>query len=253
MKKISILLIAVIALISCNNKKSNLTVNANIEGLKKGTVYLQKIEDTLMLDVDSVEVNGNANIKLETFIESPQVMYLYLKKIDNSQYDDRIDFFAEEGQVTINTSLENFVTDAEISGAKNQEKLEEYRKMMSRFNDKNLELIKENFEAQQSENEEKLIELNKQYESLLKRKYLYTVNFAINNNNLEVAPYLALSEVFDANIKYLDTIYNSLQPKVKKSMYGKELKKFLKERKTEQKEIENIKSEEISKEEETVS
>jgi hypothetical protein len=253
MKKISILLLAIIALISCNNKESNLIVNANIEGLKKGTVYLQKIEDTLMVDVDSVKVNGNANISLEAFIESPQVMYLYLKKVDNSQYDDRIDFFAEEGEVTINTTLEKFVTDAEIIGAKNQEKLEEYRKMMTRFNDKNLELIKENFEAQKEENEEKLIEVNKQYESLLKRKYLYTVNFAINNKDLEVAPYLALSEVFDANIKYLDTIYNSLEPKVKKSMYGKELKDFLKERKEEQKEIENIKTEETDTTEESVS
>lgn len=253
MKKISILLLAIIALSSCKNKESNLIVNANIEGLKKGTVYLQKIEDTLMVDVDSVAVNGNANITLEAFIESPQIMYLYLKKVDNSQYDDRIDFFAEKGEVSINTTLENFVTDAKIIGAKNQEKLEEYRKMMSRFNDKNLELIKENFEAQKEENEEKLIEVNKQYESLLKRKYLYTVNFAINNKDLEVAPYLALSEVFDANIKYLDTIYNSLEPKVKKSMYGKELKDFLKERKAEQEEVDNIKTEETSENAESVS
>jgi hypothetical protein len=240
MKKLSILLLAITALTSCNNKESNLIINANIEGLKKGTVYLQKIEDTLMVDMDSVVVNGDANISLEAFIESPQVMYLYLKKVDNSQYDDRIDFFAEEGEVTINTTLENFVTDAEITGAKNQEKLEEYRTMMQRFNDKNLELIQQNFEAQRDENEEQLIDVNKQYESLLKRKYLYTVNFAINNKDLEIAPYLALSEVFDANIKYLDTIYKSLEPKVKKSMYGKELKDFLEERREEEEASESV-------------
>lgn len=193
-----------------------------------------------MLSLDSVIVNGDANISLETYIESPQMMYLYLNKVDNSQYDDRIDFFAEEGEVTIKTSLEKFGTDVEITGAKNQEKLEEYRKMMARFNDKNLDLIKENFEAQQQKDEDKLMAIDKQYEGLLKRKYLYTVNFAINNKDLELAPYLALSEVFDANIKYLDTIYTSLEPKVKKSMYGKKLKDFLKERKTEEAEIENI-------------
>jgi hypothetical protein len=240
MKKLSILFLAIIAFSSCNNKESNLVVNANIEGLKKGTVYLQKIEDSLMLSLDSVIVNGDANISLETYIESPQMMYLYLNKVDNSQYDDRIDFFAEEGEVTIKTSLEKFGTDVEITGAKNQEKLEEYRKMMARFNDKNLELIKENYEAQQQKDEDKLMAIDKQYEGLLKRKYLYTVNFAINNKDLELAPYLALSEVFDANIKYLDTIYTSLEPKVKKSMYGKKLKDFLKERKTEEAEIENI-------------
>jgi len=253
MKKISILLLAIIALSSCNNKESNLIVNANIDGLRKGTVYLQKIDDTLMVDLDSVEVSGDDNIKLEAFIESPQIMYLYLKKVDNSQYDDRIDFFAEEGEVTINTTLEKFVTDAKITGAKNQEKLEEYRKMLKRFNDKNLELLQQNFEAQQQENEEQLIAIDKQYESLLKRKYLYTVNFAINNKDLEVAPYLALSEVFDANIKYLDTIYTSLEPNVKKSLYGKELKNFLKERKEEEKEIENIQPEEKNEDAESVS
>lgn len=240
MKKLSILFLAIIVFSSCNNKESNLVVNANIEGLKKGTVYLQKIEDSLMLSLDSVIVNGDANISLETYIESPQMMYLYLNKVDNSQYDDRIDFFAEEGEVTIKTSLEKFGTDVEITGAKNQEKLEEYRKMMARFNDKNLDLIKENFEAQQQKDEDKLMSIDKQYEGLLKRKYLYTVNFAINNKDLELAPYLALSEVFDANIKYLDTIYTSLEPKVKKSLYGKKLKDFLKERKTEEAEIENI-------------
>ena len=253
MKKISLLLLALIALSSCNNKESNLIVNANIEGLKKGTVYLQKIDDTLMADLDSVVVNGDANISLEAFIESPQVMYLYLKKVDNSQYDDRIDFFAEEGEVNINTTLENFVTDAEITGLKNHEKWEEYKIMMKRFNDKNLELIQQNFEAQQEENDEKLIDVDKQYESLLKRKYLYTVNFAINNKDLEVAPYLAISEVFDANIKYLDTIYNSLEPKVKKSLYGKELKEFLKERKAEEEDIEEIQPEETDEDAEDVS
>lgn len=241
MKKISILLLAIIAFSSCNKKESNLVVNANIEGLRKGTVYLQKIEDSLMIDLDSVVVSGNDNISLETYIESPQIMYLYLKKVDNSQYDDRIDFFAEKGEVTIKTSLEKFGTEVEITGAKNQEKLEQYRKMMSRFNDKNLDLIKENFEAQKEKDEEKIMAIDKQYEGLLKRKYLYTVNFAINNKDLEIAPYLALSEVFDANIKYLDTIYTSLKPKVKKSLYGKQLEDYLKERKKEEKQKENIK------------
>ncbi|MBA3985974.1 MAG: hypothetical protein H0X63_05245, partial [Flavobacteriales bacterium] len=47
----------------------------------------------------------------------------------------------------------------------------------------------------------------------------------------EIAPYLAISEIFDANIKYLDTIYNSLPEKNKISTYGKELEKFITERK----------------------
>lgn len=235
MKKLALLLVILISITSCSEKESNLVVSGEIKGLKKGTLYLQKIKDTVLVNVDSVIVNGDSKFAMETYIESPQIMYLYLEKVDNNQYDDRIDFFADEGQITINTKLEKFETSANVVGSVNQEKLLEYRKMISRFNDQNLDLIKESFEAEKEENEAKLMEIDKKYDRLLKRKYLYTVNFAINNKDHEIAPYLALSEVFDANIKYLDTIYNSLAPKVKKSKYGKELKHFLKERRKEEK------------------
>lgn len=243
MKKLSLLLFTVLIIISCTSKEINLKVSGTVKGLKKGTLYLQKIEDTLLVNVDSVIVNGNANFLLQTNIESPQVMYLYLDKRDNSKFDDRLDFFADKGEIKINTSLEKFETEAKITGSANQDKLVEYRKMIKRFNDSNLEIIKENFEAQKAKDTQRIAELDQQYENLLKRKYLYTVNFAINNKNLEVAPYLALSEVFDANIKYLDTIYNSLEKDVKKSKYGKQLKKYLNKRREEKKLAEKVEAE----------
>ena len=46
------------------------------------------------------------------------------------------------------------------------------------------------------------------------------------------APYIALSELFDANIQLLDTINNSLTDKVKSSDYGKRLQKFITKIKT---------------------
>lgn len=230
MKKLSLLLAILFSIAACSKKESNLLVKGNVEGLKKGTLYLQKIEDTLLINVDSVTINGDANFVMEDFITSPQIMYLFLDNLDNADYDERIEFFAEEGEVTINTTLKNFTVDAVVSGSANQTKLMEYRQMISRFNDKNLELIQNNFEAQRDNNEELLIKTNEEYNRLLTRRYLYTVNFAVNNKDLEIAPYLALAEVFDANIKYLDTIYNSMTPHVQKSKYGKDLKVFLKER-----------------------
>jgi len=249
MKKLALLLVILISITSCSEKESNLIVSGEIKGLKKGTLYLQKIKDTALVNIDSVVVDGDPMFSMETYIESPQIMYLYLEKVDNNTYDDRIDFFADEGEISINTKLEKFETSAEVVGSVNQEKLVEYRKMISRFNDQNLDLIKASFEAEKSQDEDKLMEIDKKYDGLLKRKYLYTVNFAINNKDHEIAPYLALSEVFDANIKYLDTIYNSLAPKVKKSKYGKELKDFLKERRKEEKLEEKVEAQSQSTEE----
>lgn len=239
MKRFGLLLLTLCCLAACSTEEKNLTVKASVQGLKKGTLYLQKIEDTSLITLDSVVVNGQEDFILEAFIEGPEALYLYLNKIDNNQFDDRLMFFAEPGDMAVNTTLKNFEIDAVVDGSRNQEKLSEYRNMMRKFNTKNLELIKSNLLAKQQKVQATIDSTEKAHDNLLKRRYLYTVNFAINNKDMEVAPYLAISEIFDANIKYLDTIYTSLTPKVKESRYGRSLKEFLQERR----EVENTTAE----------
>jgi len=225
MKNILLTALAFIA-ISCAKEQHDLVVKTNIKGLKKGTVYLKKNVDTTLVTVDSIVVNGNSNFELYSNIESPEVFYLYLDK--HSKIEDRITFFADKGITEINTTVKNFSFDAKIKGSEQQKVLEEYLDVISKFNNKNLDLIKENFEAQKANDSLKLNEIKNTYDNTIKRKYLYTVNFAINNKDSEVAPYLALTEAYNANIKLLDTINNSLTPKVKNSKYGKALDKFVK-------------------------
>ncbi len=205
-------------------------ITGNIKGLKKGVLYLQKIQDTALVNVDSITIDGNSEFVLQSNVEEPEIHYLYLDKDDGAQYNDRIDFFAEPGDITITTSLTDFEKDVKITGGKNQTQFQEYKKMLQRFNDRNLRLMKEDFEASKQNDDEKLMENDKAYKKLLRQKYLYTINFAIYNKKLEVAPYVTLSEVYDANIKYLDTVAKSLSPRVKKSLYGKQLIAYVKER-----------------------
>ncbi|KAB1068255.1 DUF4369 domain-containing protein [Tamlana haliotis] len=226
MKKISILLLAAI-LCSCGNNNNDLTVKTHIKGLKKGTVYLKKVEDTVLVTVDSVVVNGNPSFELHSKIESPEMFYLDLDK--NSTEQDRIGFFADKGITEINTTLKNFVYDAKIKGSKQQEILEQYKALISKANNRNLEIIKEKYEAQMAKDTVKYAALEKEESSSLKRKYLYTVNFALQHKDSEVAPYLALSEIYNARIDLLDTINKSLTPEVKASKYGVELDNFVKD------------------------
>ena len=58
-------------------------------------------------------------------------------------------------------------------------------------------------------------------DNLLKRRYLYALNFASSNGDNVIAPYIALTEVSDANIKFLDTVASKLTEEVKVSKYGK--------------------------------
>jgi len=234
MKHFVIILFSILFVVSCTNtpKKGNVTVIGNIKGLKKGTIYLQKARDTMLVNVDSVVIDGNSEFILKSEVSEPEIHYLHLDKKDGAQYNDRIDFFAEPGEITITTTLSHFEKDVKIIGGKNQVKYSEYKKMLKRFNERNLRLLKEDFEASKQKDDEKLLENDKAYKKLMRQKYLYTINFAVFNKKLEVAPYVTLNEIFDANIKYLDTIAQSLSPRVKKSLYGKQLIEYIADRKT---------------------
>lgn len=221
-----------ILLVSCQNKNDNLTINGNIDGLKKGVVYLQRIGDSSLVNVDSIQISGSSAFTFNTYIEEPQLMFIELERNDGDNYAELINFFAEPGEISLKTSLKNYGMDLEVeSEFENQKKLEEYNAVVKRFNSDRLELIEANFEASKSQDENKIDSINKRFNSILKRKYLYTVNFAINNKDLEVSPYVILSEAFDANIKYLDTVYNSLDKPIRNSLYGKQLHELIEDRK----------------------
>ena len=100
--------------------------------------------------------------------------------------------------------------------------------MSKKFNDQNLDLIKEEFEARKLGSQDSIDNVARKLKSWTRRKYLYTTNFAINNSDYEVSPYIALTELVDANVTLLDTINNSLSEEVRSSKYGKQLEEFIK-------------------------
>lgn len=224
MKKIAIVLAAFGLIISCGKEKTgNMIVKGKIDGLRKGTLYLQKLNDTLLVSVDSIALNGSSEFTLYDQVESPEIYHLALNKKEN----EKIAFFGEPGEILITSKLEKFVTSANISGSLNHDLLQQHRDMALKFNGKQLDLLKEKFEAQKNNDIELVSKLENDEKSLLKRKYYFTTNFAVNNANYEVAPYLALTDLYFANVKLLDTVNNSLSNKVKASKYGKELQRFI--------------------------
>ena len=101
--------------------------------------------------------------------------------------------------------------------------------MIRRFNTENLNLIKDFVNNKDVINDEnRLLNLEKESERLIRRKYLYSLNFASIHNESEVAPYIALYEIPDANPILLDSVFSKLSPKIKDSKYGKLLLEYLK-------------------------
>lgn len=247
MKLKFVIILLAFTFLSCENEpKANLFVKGNIEGVRKGDIYLQKLEDTLLVNLDSVQFSGNEDFELKANIDEPQLMYLYLKKFGSEEDIEYLDFFAEAGEFEFNTKMEEFSQAKADKAPENQIKYEDYQEILKRFNDQNLDLITERIktEAEDTLGQRKIDE---KYSNLLRRKYLYTINFAVKNADYEIAPFLVLSEAYNANKRYLDTVYKSLSKNVKKSKYGLELESLIQLREEEAKK-QNVEVETIDKE-----
>ncbi|MCP4978157.1 MAG: DUF4369 domain-containing protein [Maribacter sp.] len=228
MKNIFFFSFITLFLISCSEDTTNtMFVSGKVKGLKKGTLYLQSVPDSTLVTIDSLEVNGDGNFSFKTELESPEIFYLYLNKKDNNEINDRITFFGEPGNITINTNWNTFDANAKIEGSATQKKLEEYRKTMTRFNKRSIEIMQGEINSEVPMDSIQLDSIKKLAEKNIQRGYVYAINYALINKDSYIAPYIALTEVSDANIKYLDSINNSLTPEVASSKYGKALKNFL--------------------------
>lgn len=232
MKKITFALLVLVCVQACTKeKKSNLVISGNIQGLKEGTLFLQKIKnDTLLVNLDSLKIDGDAHFEFRTYLKEPQILFLNLNKIDGRKNNDVIKFFAEKGEMSIQTRLDNFQKGAIINGSKNQKKLEEYESIMTKFNERNSDLIQKYMDTSSTNDQQLFLDIQQRYKRLRRSKYLYTVNYALGHKNMEIAPYLAVAEIYNAKIQLLDTIYNSLTEDVRNSIYGIDLKELLEER-----------------------
>lgn len=220
-----------LTLIGCSTDTEKMNLTGTVKGLKKGTLLLQKFEDTVLVTVDSVLVDGNSNFSFSEKVESPEIYYLYVRLKDGSLRDDRITFFAENSAMDIQTNLTNFGNAAVVKGSKNDSILKEFDKLKQRYVTKNLDFIEQRFKIGKKNSDSLEMDLSRKQNALILSKYLATINFALNNKDYEVAPYLILSEAYNSNVKYLDTVYNALAPKIKNSKYGKELEFFIVNRK----------------------
>jgi len=195
-----------------------MTVNVKVENFKKGNVYLQKISDSALINVDSIFVKKNESIILKYNIASPELFYLNL---DVSNIENRIEFFGEKGEINIDTSLEKFNSDFKISGSSIDSTYRDYLSVIKKFNNQKLDLIQLSFNLTKTELDDSLIKVQNQIKSLNKRQYLYNLNYTVSNGNSFISPLIAINEFSESGKIVLDTIKNSMSKQVLESKYGK--------------------------------
>lgn len=234
MYKVIVALVAVILFSSCTDNKpteNEVLITGNIKGLKKGKLYIQRVQDSTLVALDTIILNGTSAFESKVQLDSPEMLYLYVDRGQTNSIDNNLLFFAEPGKINIDTNLEFFLAEAKVTGSKNQELYDQYKGIISKFNDQQLELLQAQVLGQKGNKNYSAEENSKKQDALLKRRYLYAANFALTNADHEVAPYIALTDIYDMQPRFLDSIHSKMTPKVLNSKYGKKFTEFLKQQK----------------------
>jgi len=233
MKNTVLALAALLFIVACkkeDNSDANVHITGNVKGFKKGQLFIKRYNDSALVNIDTIVIDGDSHFESHLKLESPEMLYLVIDRVKTESVDSDLPFFAEPGNINIETYKDEFFSKAKITGSENQKLYEEFKAVKNKFVNDNLDLSKLSFEA--GNNVAKLDSIAMKADQLKKRRYLHTANFALNHADHEVGPYVAISEVAeDINLKYLDTIDKSMTPKVAKSRYGKILKEVIAQRK----------------------
>jgi hypothetical protein len=235
MKNFLLALTATLLIVGCTDKKStsNTHITGTIKGFSNGMLYLQKMKDTALISIDSLKIEGDSKFQFDFDLASPELMYLVVDRGVSKSLDNSLPIFAEQGTINIDTELKYFYANAKITGSKNHELFEQFQQINRKYTNEVLEISKEKYNALRFNRLQDVDSINSKLDKKVTRRYLHAINFALNNKDYEVAPYVALSELSNANSKYLDTIHNSMTPKVAQSKYGKLLTELVTERRKE--------------------
>ena len=201
-----------------------MTLNLQVDGFKKGKIYLQKINDSLLVNVDSIYVEDDSYLQFKQNINSPEIFYIAL---NISKNDNRIEFFAENSDITIKSNLKKFNSNYTVTGSFNDSVYRNYLNIIKKFNYDKLDLIEKSINLTRMQKFDSVNLIEYEIQNINKRKLLYSLNYAVNNGNSSVAPYIAINNFKNNDQLILDTILMSLNKNVKESKYGKLLSKLI--------------------------
>ncbi len=220
-----IFLLLIILFFGCQSNKNQLDLNFQVKGLKKGKITLKKLNDSSFFKIDSFIVKGDKIINFTYDLKQPEMLFLDLDFTDGSETKS-LSFFAENNRMDIITSIDNYGYKISVEGSKNDSLLRDYISINKKFNDEKLNLFERSFENSKTNNSDSLKIIEKSIININTRQFLHNANYAVRNSRYEIAPYIAITDLFESE-KILDTVYKSLKGEVKNSKYALQLKSLI--------------------------
>ena len=194
------------------------------EGLLSGTGIALAPQTFRLMDPISQRMMGiRADI-------TPQIARVALSRLRTWPRPLRLSYAGEVLRVRGSQLLPGrqlYQVGAEIIGSDNQTLMEEYISIIRKFNLENLDLLEIYYDSQINGNNKRFDSVNDAINNLIKRKYLYSLNFATTNADYEISPFIVTTEIPDANKELLKQVYDKFNDSIRYSKYGKLLMEII--------------------------
>jgi len=202
---------------ACEINKDNMIIEGQIIDLKKSKIYLAKVDEEKIVDSADV-IDGKFNLK--TYIDEPIEMILILKGKNSVE---KFNFFSEPSSILFRSSKEKFIFNAKIQNSKLFAEFKNIENQISKFNDKDLELLAEQIKLSVKGDQKKYDSLNGERIKINQKKILFIVNYSLNNNSSPLSAYIIHKYEKSINKNYIERVYKNFSDEIKSSYYGKKL------------------------------
>jgi peroxiredoxin len=228
MKKIILIALSVIVLISCNS--SSYKVVGEIKGLPEGTkVFLEKqdkVAPSGIKTVDTVKIEKGKFV-FEGSATEPELHFIQVESVNG-----KVPFILENGSISVLINKDS-INNTKLSGSFNNDELNKYNKNMMKIQKSMMDFQQKNMATMQAASQKNdTVTMNK-----LRKEYnVFTDNFKkesetyIQKNPKSYISVLLLNTMFGEMEPKLDKIkkyYDALDPEVKETKVGKEIKTSL--------------------------
>ncbi|WP_298154008.1 TlpA disulfide reductase family protein [Flavobacterium sp.] len=230
MKKVLLVLLASIAVVSCKKVADNeFIITGKAEGVKDGSeIYLNKQDSMGVVHVDTVKVK-DGKFQMEGKLKNgPLLHFIQMKDVQGG-----FPFVLESGEIEIKINKDT-LGKSKVSGTYSNDKLTEYTeaytkidKKMQAFQKANMSKWQEAVAKNDTVTRNVLIKENKKFQEEIK---------ALSLNHIEKYPKSFISVYFleqfsmqpDADIAKIKKLYEALDPELKKAKPAKNVLKNLK-------------------------
>ncbi|MBQ4914973.1 AhpC/TSA family protein [Maribacter sp. MMG018] len=238
MKKIVLLSLGFLTMLSCNESSNGFTINGSLRGdIEDGTqVFLKKIgEDNQPVEVDTTMVTGG-KFTFKGVSEKPELHYLFVDKANTYAA-----LILENGDIDFEAQIDSLGF-AKIEGTTQNELFSDYMKQSREISQRAQSIQQDMQHASTSGgSQETMIALRDEMQELQEEYQNFEVDYIKNNPNALISA-LLLERATAAKIlgsEEIQELYNTFTPEVKDSKPGKRIIESLEELKKSEEQAKN--------------